>query len=91
MRKQSPFVGGKDHITHHLVYLGLSDKFVALILISVSLLSLPVALFLVVRIIEWTWLVTFLAFAYFAVMFLLFQVLYNIGKSKNASKRQTKA
>ena len=49
MRKQSPFVGGKDHITHHLVYLGLSDKLVALILISVSLISLPAALFLIVH------------------------------------------
>jgi UDP-GlcNAc:undecaprenyl-phosphate/decaprenyl-phosphate GlcNAc-1-phosphate transferase len=28
-RKQSPFVGGKDHTTHHLSYLGLSDSQVA--------------------------------------------------------------
>lgn len=88
MRKQSPFVGGKDHITHHLVYLGLSDKLVALTLISVSLLSLPVALFLVVHIIEWSWIVTVSAFAYFALMFTIFQVLYNIGKRKNEARLQ---
>ncbi|HLP49781.1 MAG TPA: MraY family glycosyltransferase [Chitinophagales bacterium] len=86
MRKQSPFVGGKDHITHHLVYVGLSDKLVALTLISVSLLSLPVALFLVVQIIEWNWVVTLSAFAYFAIMFFIFQVLYNIGKRKNEAR-----
>jgi UDP-GlcNAc:undecaprenyl-phosphate GlcNAc-1-phosphate transferase len=33
LRKQSPFVGGKDHITHHLAYLGISDRNVAIILI----------------------------------------------------------
>lgn len=86
MRKQSPFVGGKDHITHHLVYLGLSDKIVALTLISVSLLSLPAVLLLVVHIVEWTWVTTFIAYTYFAVMFFLFQVLYNIGKRKHETK-----
>lgn len=25
LRKQSPFVGGRDHLSHHLVYLGLKD------------------------------------------------------------------
>ncbi len=35
----SPFVGGKDHTTHHLSYLGLSDSKVALILISVNVIS----------------------------------------------------
>lgn len=86
IRKQSPFVGGKDHITHHLVYLGLSDKLVALTLIFVSLLSLPIALSLVLHLVEWSWVVTFGAFAYFAGMFLLFQILYNMGKRKHEAK-----
>lgn len=29
MKKRSPFVGGRDHTTHHLSYLGLSDSQVA--------------------------------------------------------------
>lgn len=86
MRRQSPFVGGKDHITHHLVYLGLSDRLVALTLISVSLLSLPAALFLIVDIIEWNWMVTFGAFAYFGIVLIIFQVLYNIGKRRHEAK-----
>ncbi len=86
MRKQSPFVGGKDHITHHLVYLGLSDRLVALTLISVSLLSLPAALFLIVDMVEWTWMVTLGAFAYFGVVFIIFQILYNIGKRRHEAK-----
>ncbi len=86
MRKQSPFVGGKDHITHHLVYLGLSDRLVALTLISISLFSLPVSLFLIVQVVEWNWIATFAAFAYFGFMFILFQILYNIGKKRHAEK-----
>ena len=86
IRKQSPFVGGKDHITHHLAYLGLSDKLVALTLIAVSLMSLPAVLFIVVHIVEWTWVTTFVAFAYFGIMFLLFQVLYNVGNKKHQAK-----
>ncbi|MDB4105879.1 hypothetical protein N9545_10170, partial [Salibacteraceae bacterium] len=39
-RGQSPFVGGKDHTTHHLSYAGLSDRQVALVMISISTLSL---------------------------------------------------
>lgn len=36
---KSPFVGGKDHTTHHLSYLGLSDRGVARTFILISMLS----------------------------------------------------
>jgi UDP-GlcNAc:undecaprenyl-phosphate GlcNAc-1-phosphate transferase len=39
----SPFKGGKDHTTHHLSYLGLSERMVALTMIGVSAFSLWVA------------------------------------------------
>ncbi len=86
MRKQSPFVGGKDHITHHLAYLGLSDNMVALTLISVSLFSLPLVSILITGLVEWTWVVTFAAFAYFFVIFIIMQVVYNAGKKKHEQK-----
>jgi len=35
----SPFVGGKDHTTHHLSYLGLNDRQVAVFFIVFSLIS----------------------------------------------------
>ena len=66
MRRQSPFVGGKDHITHHLAYLGLSDKMVAVTLITTSLISLPFVLLLILNYVEWTHLVTFLSFTYWS-------------------------
>jgi len=40
----SPFVGGRDHTTHHLSYAGLSDGQVALTFIGVSLLNAFLAL-----------------------------------------------
>jgi UDP-GlcNAc:undecaprenyl-phosphate GlcNAc-1-phosphate transferase len=43
---KSPFVGGKDHTTHHLAYLGLKDRVVALLLIFISLICIAWALFL---------------------------------------------
>jgi UDP-GlcNAc:undecaprenyl-phosphate GlcNAc-1-phosphate transferase len=90
LRKQSPFVGGKDHITHHLAYLGLSDKMVAITLIFTSLLSIPIALLLILNLIPWDSWVTAGAFAYFGAVFILFQVLYNIGKKKHHIKSQFK-
>ncbi len=36
---RSPFVGGRDHTTHHLSYMGLSDAQVALVFGSLGLLS----------------------------------------------------
>ena len=36
---QSPMVGGKDHTTHHLVYMGLNDRKVGIVFLSIALLS----------------------------------------------------
>ena len=91
LRRQSPFVGGKDHITHHLAYLGLSDKMVAVTLIFTSLLPLPFVLMLVLNIVPWGGWITVASFAYFAVVFSIFQVLYNMGAKKQALKLQAKA
>jgi len=43
MRGHSPFVGGRDHTTHHLSYLGLSDGQVALVFIGLSLVNVFLA------------------------------------------------
>jgi len=82
MRKQSPFVGGKDHITHMLFYFGFKERKVALILISISLTSIPISVVLLSGAIEWTGMVTFAAFAYFAVVFAGMQIIYNIGAKR---------
>jgi UDP-GlcNAc:undecaprenyl-phosphate GlcNAc-1-phosphate transferase len=86
MRKQSPFVGGKDHITHHLVYLGLKERTVAMVLIVVSLTSIPLMLFIKNN--YWTILTTVLAFGYFALLFFTMQILYNKGAKLNQMKME---
>ena len=82
MRKQSPFVGGKDHITHMLFYYGFKERKVALILISASLISIPLCVLLLGHFVQWTDIMTFLAFAYFAIVFVMMQVIYNIGAKR---------
>lgn len=82
MRKQSPFVGGKDHITHMLFYFGLKERAVAYTLIAISLLSIPLSLLLLTGAVAWNWVATVSAFAYFAIVFIAFQVIYNIGLKK---------
>lgn len=46
LKKQSPFVGGKDHTTHHLSYLGFSDKQVAFIFIAIAIISVIITFFI---------------------------------------------
>lgn len=43
LKRTSPFVGGKDHTTHHLSYAGLSDPQVAMTFGAVGLASLVLA------------------------------------------------
>ncbi len=38
LRKQSPMIGGKDHTTHTMVYMGLSDRQVAILFSVLSML-----------------------------------------------------
>jgi UDP-GlcNAc:undecaprenyl-phosphate GlcNAc-1-phosphate transferase len=47
LKGNSPFVGGKDHTTHFLSYLGFCDRSVALIMIGISAISLGLASWLV--------------------------------------------
>ena len=82
MRRQSPFVGGKDHITHHLIYLGLDEKQVSYLLSGISLLSIPLSLPILLNLVEWEWWVTVLYLNYFIVLFIAFQYLYNKGAAQ---------
>jgi len=43
-RGQSPFVGGKDHTTHHLFFKGLTEKRIAILFFGIGLLGLSLAL-----------------------------------------------
>jgi UDP-GlcNAc:undecaprenyl-phosphate GlcNAc-1-phosphate transferase len=73
----SPFIGGKDHTTHHLSYLGLSEKQVAGIISLISLISSAIVVYVISSIKVWNHLYTVIFITYFLVVF---GVLFIIAK-----------
>jgi len=74
-RGHSPFVGGRDHTTHHLGYLGLSDGQVALTFIGISLLNVFLTFVMFRFITEWRNLHTIIFVSYAFVVFVAFFIL----------------
>lgn len=79
---KSPFIGGKDHTTHHLSYLGFSEKQVALIFALISIISSTIVIYLISSIKQWSHLFTFIFSTYFITVFF---ILFTIAK-KNVDK-----
>ena len=73
LKRKSPFVGGKDHTTHHLSYLGLTDSQVAFIFSGLSFISMLFSLFIIKFIEQWSVKHILIFGGYF---FLLFALLY---------------
>ena len=71
-RGQSPFVGGKDHTTHALAYLGLSDSQVTLVFWVLTLISLILVIIMEQFLGEWSHNYTLLFSGYFLSMFGIF-------------------
>jgi UDP-GlcNAc:undecaprenyl-phosphate GlcNAc-1-phosphate transferase len=53
MKGKSPFIGGRDHTTHHLSYLGLTDRQVAFVLIFLSLFTMSLSVLFINQIPNW--------------------------------------
>ncbi|MGY6560836.1 MAG: MraY family glycosyltransferase [Luteibaculaceae bacterium] len=75
-RKQSPFVGGRDHTTHCLVYSGLTDSQVAFVFIGISFIAYILNLALIYFIETWTFWHSF-AFGLYGVI--IFVILYSLS------------
>lgn len=73
---RSPFVGGKDHTTHHLTYIGLSEKMVALVFAMLSFVSMALGL-VVLNVKEWSHWLTVGFSVYFIVIFTVLFVIAN--------------
>jgi len=82
-RKQSPFVGGKDHTTHHLSYLGLSDSQVGFTFVGLSVFSMFISIGIYRFIEEWFWYHSLAFVTYFVIVFV---ILFSITQ-KNKDKR----
>lgn len=50
MRGQSPFIGGRDHTTHHLSYMGLTERKVAITLFTINSISVATAIYIIFNI-----------------------------------------
>ncbi|MBL4658439.1 MAG: undecaprenyl/decaprenyl-phosphate alpha-N-acetylglucosaminyl 1-phosphate transferase [Flavobacteriales bacterium] len=83
----SPFVGGKDHTTHHLFYLGLSDKKVAMLFISISLVSLLLVYLIVKHINPWGYTHLAIFSAYILLVFGLLFYTTKISTPKSDSNK----
>lgn len=93
-RGSSPFVGGRDHLTHHLVHVGIPEQFVPVTLGLVSVVSGMLALFVYKLIPEWSGFYSVLFSGYPVALFGLFLILYRrggrIGKMKDIMARREK-
>jgi len=69
---KSPFIGGKDHTTHALAYLGLSDRQVALVFWAVTLMSLLLVIIMEKYLKQWTHVYSIIFSAYILTMFSIF-------------------
>lgn len=82
LRKRiSPFVGGKDHLAHHLVFAGYSEKKAAKILTVVSMLSGLIVFFIgdAVDTYMWVPINTYLVIVYWLIVWVILQILYDKG------------
>jgi UDP-GlcNAc:undecaprenyl-phosphate GlcNAc-1-phosphate transferase len=79
-RGQSPFVGGKDHTTHHLAYLGLTDRQVLYMLGGLSLICNGAAVLVYHYYEKIMPLGTLLILTGLVVLFLVIQFIYLQGK-----------
>ncbi len=82
IRGQSPFVGGSDHTTHHLFYLGLSVKQVALVLDFLTFISLGLSVYIIKFVGDWTWVHSLIFGGYSLVLFALIYSTTKISKPK---------
>lgn len=82
---QSPFVGGKDHTTHHLSYMGLTEKQIGALVILLSVISSFIVIYVVAAIDEWNHTFTIVFSAYFLIIFGILFYIANKNKDKAES------
>jgi UDP-GlcNAc:undecaprenyl-phosphate/decaprenyl-phosphate GlcNAc-1-phosphate transferase len=82
-RGSSPFVGGRDHTTHHLSYLGLTDRQVAVLFSFISLVSFFMAMSMTHFVTTWRFIHYLIYGVYFLVLFGFLFTVGHINKDRN--------
>lgn len=81
LRKQSPFIGGRDHTTHNLYYLGHNEKQIALIFSFLSAISI-IMMVIINSFTDWNYNYISLFALYFIF---LFGILFYVTKMKKTN------
>lgn len=93
-RGVSPFQGGRDHLTHHLVHIGIPQAQVPVVLGMISIVSGGLAMVVFQLIPEWRILYTLLLLLYPLAIFGVFTLLYHyggrLGKLKDINNQRRK-
>lgn len=85
-KKSSPFIGGKDHITHHFVYAGLNEQQTVLTLSLIQIITVVIGILFLFEYIDWSFLNATICVIFLMSVFVLLQVIYAQGdKRKMAS------
>ena len=84
-RGQSPFVGGKDHTTHHLSYLGLKDRHIAIFFLSLTFICGGIGLYFNYELKHWTTKGSIGVITFILVAFIF---LFSITKRKQLNEKK---
>jgi len=76
---KSPFIGGKDHTTHHLAYLGLNPNQVAFVFAGLTFLSGIIAIS-ILFIVKWSYILISIYALYFLILFIVLFIIANKNK-----------
>lgn len=86
MRGQSPFVGGRDHTTHHLSYIGLSVRQIGWLFLGIGTLSSVLIIVILEFIKVWSYLYFFLFLVYVLAVFGSLFYIANLHKEEDTKK-----
>lgn len=87
---KSPFIGGKDHTTHSLAYMGLNDKQVGFVYVILSVVSTILVFIINQLITEWSVVYTYIFSGYFALLGTFFFITTRKNMLEQAKQRAAK-
>lgn len=90
-RGQSPFVGGRDHITHHFAYAGLKDKQVMYLLGGWTALSGLLTVLMIYYYQQVTLTMVIAGYSFIICSFLATQYFYDLGKRRESKHEKSKS
>lgn len=89
-RKQSPFVGGKDHTTHNLSYLGLSDSQVSFVFAGIAAFCTFLSAVIIRFMEDWLHIYTICFSGFVVSLLIIFFYITSINKSKIRGDEKSK-